>query len=147
MNKTRGILYSAVAGLLLAACTVPILPLTPETLAGCWQGEIPLVGATAQVQIAQTDTPSRFSVNGDAKFGGNNYPIQNVMVDYDLATGELKPANLPGQVQNVPIKLKVDGGEIRATATGTPFSISLKRCSGAPIASASPVASASPAAQ
>ena len=114
--------------LLLAACSGPVLPITPETLAGCWTGDIPFV-ATAKVNIAKATLPNTYTVNGEAKAGSNTYPISNVTVEYDTASGELKPSNLPGQAQNLPIKLKVDGAEIKATATGTPFSINLKRCS------------------
>ncbi|HEY9843075.1 MAG: hypothetical protein ACAI44_24700 [Candidatus Sericytochromatia bacterium] len=130
--KTQSWALKLMAGaLLLAACTGPVLPITPETLSGCWQGEIPFV-ATAKVQIAKAVLPNTYTVNGEAKAGSNTYPISNVTVEYDTTTGELKPSNLPGQAQNVPLKLKVDGAEIKATASGTPFSINLKRCTGTP---------------
>lgn len=128
-SKTRSLSLKMLAGaLLLAACSGPVVPLTPDTLAGCWTGEVPLVGATAKVNIAKATALNTYTVNGEGKFGGNTYPISNIIVEYNTTTGELNPSNLPGNAQNVPIKLKVDGAEIKATATGTPFSINLKRC-------------------
>ena len=116
--------------MLLAACSGPVMPITPDTLTGCWSGDIALVGVTAKVDITRGTEANAYNVNGEGKFGGNTYPFNNLIVDYNTTTGELTPRNLPGQAQNVPVKLKVDGAEIKATATGTPFSINLKRCPG-----------------
>jgi hypothetical protein len=128
-------------GLVLAACSGPVMPITPDTLAGCWQGE--LLGATAKVDIARATEANVYNVNGEGKFGGNTYPISNIQVEYNTTTGDLNPRNLS---TSVPVKLKVDGAEIKATATGTPFSINLKRCPGSSIPSPTSSASASPSA-
>lgn len=135
-SKTRSWTLKAMAGaLLLAACSGPVVPITPDTLAGCWTGEA-LGLATAKVNIAKGTEPNVYTVDGEGKFGGNAYPIKNIQIEYDISSGELKPR---GVTANLPFKLKVDGGEIKATATGTPFSINLKRCAGStPPATTSP---------
>lgn len=139
-SKTKFWALHLMAGaLLLAACSGPVVPVTPDNLAGCWEGDA-LGLATAKVNITKGSETNVYSVDGSAKAGGNTYPIANIQVEYDLSTGELKPRNLPGSA-SVPVKLKVDGAEIKATATGTPFSINLKRCAGsipATTASATP---------
>ncbi len=130
MTKKILALQILAGGLLFAACSGPVVPITPDTLAGCWSGE--LLGATAKVDITKAAEANVYNVNGEGKFGGNAYPINNIQVEYNTTSGELSP-KVAGSV-SVPVKLKVDGGEIKATATGTPFSITLKRCAGAPVA-------------
>lgn len=124
MTKKILALQILAGGLLFAACSGPVVPITPDTLAGCWSGE--LLGATAKVDITKSAEANVYNVNGEGKFGGTAYPINNIQVEYNTTSGELSPK---GSL-SVPVKLKVDVGEIKATATGTPFSITLKRCAG-----------------
>lgn len=114
------------SALLLAACSGPVMPITPDTLVGCWQGEALFGAATAKVNIVKGAEANLYNVDGEAKAAGTTYPISNIQIDYDTTSGELKPR----AAINLPFKLKVDGAVIRATATGTPLSMDLKRCGG-----------------
>lgn len=128
-------------GLLLAACSGPIMPITPDSLVGCWSGEAPLGLASAQINIAKSGETNVYNVNGEAKYTGSNqsFPINNVQVEFNESTGDLTIRNL----SSLPFKFKVDGDKIKATYTGTPLSLDLKRCAGTSAPSPSPSASAS----
>jgi hypothetical protein len=128
-NKTKSWTFALSGALLLAACSGPILPITPDTLAGCWQGDAAFGLASVKVNITRATAVNTYSVNGEAKAAGATYPISNAQFEYDTVSSELRPSSLPGVVSaNLPFKLKVDGAIIRATATGTPLSMDLKRC-------------------
>ncbi len=138
MRSFKSTSLVAMAGaLLLAACSGPVLPITPDTLAGCWEGDALFGAASARVNIAKGTGVNTYTVNGSAKAAGNTVPLNNILIEYDQASGELKPS---GVSVNIPFKLKVDGSVIRATATGTPLSMDLKRCAGTP----APTVSGSP---
>jgi len=116
-------------GLLLAACMAPLTPITPETLVGCWEGES--FGYRAKVQIAKADQERVYTMNGEAK-GPNafSYNINDIRFRYQ-EDGELVPQNLPDNAQALPIKIRVEGGELKARLTSFELaSIGLKRCAG-----------------
>lgn len=132
MSNTRfRILNLLGAGLLIAACSGPVIPITPDTLAGCWTGEAPLGLASAQINITKTDTPNVYSVDGEAKYSGSTtpYPIKNIQIEYVASSGDLTIRN----AGSLPFKFKVDGDKIKATYSGTPLSLDLKRCAGSPV--------------
>lgn len=138
MRSFKSTSLVAMAGaLLLAACSGPVLPITPDTLAGCWEGDALFGAASARVNIAKGTEVNVYTVNGEAKAAGNSLPINNILIEYNQTSGELKPRTSI----NLPFKLKVDGAVIRATATSNiPVSMDLKRCAGTP----APTVSGSP---
>lgn len=129
MKKLTLLLSGALSiGLLVTACAVPTIPITPETLAGCWEGEA--FSYHAKVDITQADGDRMYTMNGEAS-GPNDfqYDINNIGFTYE-EDGSLTPQNLPAEVSSVPVHLKVDGGVIKATVDGVPefINIGLKRC-------------------
>ena len=115
-------------GLLMTACAVPSIPITPETLAGCWTGEA--FSYSAKVIIAETEGDRMYTVNGEAK-GPNDFQrdIEDIQFEFE-ENGALTPKNLPAEAAGLPVSLKVEGGVIKATVEGVPefLGIGLKRC-------------------
>lgn len=139
-KKTLGLLSSA---LLLASCMAPLAPITPETIVGCWEGET--FGYRARVNIDATGEERMYTMNGQAS-GPNafSYNINDIRFLFQQ-DGELVPQNLPAEAASLPIKIRVEGGELKARLTSFELaSIGLKRCAGsttpAPASSASPAA-------
>lgn len=129
MNKQLSVFAGLLgAGMLMTACALPTIPITPETLGGCWEGEA--FSYRAKVIIIESEGDRMFTMNGDAK-GPNDFKqsINDIQFEYE-ENGALTPKNLPASAAKLPVSLKVDGGVIRATISGVPefLSIGLNRC-------------------
>ena len=88
MRKTLTLSLAAIS---LSACSLINLPVTPATLAGCWEGKSSLETTTARIQIRNDNRADYFKIDG--KFSGlinsdfKDYPVK-------LEDNELKPQGL-----------------------------------------------------
>ena len=112
---------------LLSSCTAPGAVVTPQTLAGCWEGSAFGNVASAKVDVKETDETNVFTVDGNASGLGQELPISNIRVK--LENDELKPE---GAASVLPLTLKVEGDKIVASSPQFPVTMELKRCAGAP---------------
>lgn len=122
--KNLSLLSSA---LLLAACMAPLAPITPETIVGCWEGET--FGYRARVNIDTTTEARMYTMNGEAT-GPNafRYNLNEIRFHFQ-EDGELVPQNLPAEAAALPIKIRAEGGELKARLTSFELaSITLKPC-------------------
>lgn len=126
MKKQLKKSFVAMAGLTLfvSACTAPTMPLTPETLAGCYEGDALFGAVTAKVDVKATDDPRSFIVDGEASGAGQTLPINNQRVTLT----DQNELEVEGSA-NLPFQMKVDGSEIRVTSESFPVSLTLRRCS------------------
>lgn len=112
----------SLASLALSACGLINLPVTPLTLAGCWEGSSSLQTTTARLQIRGDDKPDFFLIDG--KFTGlinsdfKDYPVK-------FEDDELKPQ---GAAQLIPARIRVEDGRLILTSLVPPTSFTLSRC-------------------
>ncbi len=125
-SKSRLSLVTLAAGFaLLSACVAPGAPVTPETLAGCWEGSAFANAASAKVDIKSTDEPDRFVVDGNVEGFGQSLPLSNIRVSFE--DGELKPEST---AQAALVKLEVKGDVITVSSPQAPLTMDLRRCNG-----------------
>ena len=108
--------------LALNACALINLPVTPLTLAGCWEGKSSLETTTARIQIRGDNKPDFFLIDGEFKG-----LLSNTFKDYPvkLEDNELKPQ---GAAQLIPARIRVEDGRLVLTSILPPTSFTLNRC-------------------
>ena len=108
--------------LLLSSCQLVNLPITPMTLAGCWEGTSSLETIDARFDIRADDEPDTFIIDGS--FSGL---IDNDFKDYRVRFegDQLKPR---GSSALIPARIRVDNGRLVVSSLVPPTSFTMSRC-------------------
>lgn len=98
------------------------VPITPYTVAGCWEGESARETIDARIHIRPDREADEFLIDG--KFSGLiNHDFDDYKVTY--SDDELKPRD---ESRWFPSKLRVDDNRLILTTVVPPTSFNLKRC-------------------
>lgn len=112
----------ALLALALSSCQLVNVPVTPMTLAGCWEGTSSLETIDARFNIRGDEEPDEFIIDGS--FSGL---IDNDFEDYKVRfeDDELKAR---GSSALVPVKIRVDNGRLVVSSLIPPTSFTMSRC-------------------
>lgn len=108
--------------LLLSSCQFINVPVTPMTLAGCWEGTSSLETIDARFDIRGDDQPDDFIIDGS--FSGL---IDSDFKDYKVRfeDGEIKAR---GSSRAIPAKIRVDDDKLVVSFIVPPTSFTMSRC-------------------
>jgi hypothetical protein len=125
MNRFKKFFSMALLGgsvLWLSACELINLPVTPLTLAGCWEGTSSLETIDARFDIRADEEPEHFVIDGNFS-GLIDFDFQDYRVK--LEGDELKPQ---GMSRLAPVTLRADNGRLIVTSLVPPTSFTMSRC-------------------
>jgi hypothetical protein len=108
--------------LLLSSCQFINVPVTPMTLAGCWEGTSSLETIDARFDIRADKEPDDFIIDGS--FNGL---IDTDFKDYKVRFEE-DQLKARGSSALVPVKIRVDNGRLVVSSLIPPTSFTMSRC-------------------
>ena len=112
----------ALLSLCVSSCQFINVPVTPMTLAGCWEGTSSLETIDARFDIRGDEEPNEFIIDGNFKG-----LIDSKFEDYKvrLEDNELKAR---GSSRLIPVKIRVDNDRLVLSSLIPPTSFSMSRC-------------------